>query len=76
MDVEDEESSPVVTTPINGNVPINPIIEQPAFINNQNGVSYEFYFSIILLSSIQYNHRYNYFTSPSKFNVNIGTILK
>lgn len=39
MDVEDEESSPVVTTPLNGNLPINPIIEQPAFINNQNGVS-------------------------------------
>lgn len=38
MDIEDEESSPVVTTPLNGNVPINPIMEQPAFISTQNGV--------------------------------------
>jgi tubby-related protein 1 len=34
MDVEDDESSPVASTPNNGNMPVNPIIEQQTFINN------------------------------------------
>lgn len=40
MDVEDEESTPVTSTPDNGNMPVNPLIEQPSsFMNNQlNGV--------------------------------------
>lgn len=37
MDVEDDESSPVASTPNNGNVPINPLTDQPAFINNTGG---------------------------------------
>ncbi|XP_044254468.1 protein king tubby isoform X2 [Tribolium madens] len=37
MDVEDDESSPIASTPNNGNMPVNPIIDQPAFINNGTG---------------------------------------
>ncbi|XP_056641480.1 protein king tubby isoform X1 [Diorhabda sublineata] len=40
MDVEDEESSPVASTPNdNGNVPINPIPDKPSFIQQVNGTS-------------------------------------
>lgn len=35
MDIEDDESTPVASTPSNGNMPINPIIEQPMLINSQ-----------------------------------------
>lgn len=40
MDIEDEESTPVTSTPDNGNMPVNPLIEQPTtFMNNQtNGI--------------------------------------
>lgn len=39
MDVEDEESSPVASVPNeNGNVPVNPIPDKPAFIHQTNGV--------------------------------------
>lgn len=37
MDVEDDESSPVASTPNNGNMPINPIIDQPSFISTGTG---------------------------------------
>nr|CAI5824796.1 unnamed protein product [Callosobruchus analis] len=38
MDIEDEESSPVATTPNNnGNIPINPIDDKPNFIHQTNG---------------------------------------
>lgn len=41
MDIEDDESSPVASTPNdNGNVPINPVMEKPNFIHQMNGVSY------------------------------------
>uniref|UniRef100_A0A6P7G6T5 Protein king tubby n=1 Tax=Diabrotica virgifera virgifera TaxID=50390 RepID=A0A6P7G6T5_DIAVI len=40
MDVEDEESSPVASTPNdNGNMPINPIPDKPNFIHHTNGAS-------------------------------------
>ncbi|CAH1100594.1 unnamed protein product [Psylliodes chrysocephalus] len=40
MDVEDEESSPVASTPNdNGNMPINPIPDKPNFIHQVNGAT-------------------------------------
>lgn len=39
MDIEDEESSPVAAVPNeNGNLPVNPTPEKPAFIHQTNGV--------------------------------------
>ncbi|KAK5643618.1 hypothetical protein RI129_007463 [Pyrocoelia pectoralis] len=36
MDIEDDESSPVASTPNNnGNIPINPLVEQPLLINDE-----------------------------------------
>ncbi|CAG9823064.1 unnamed protein product [Phaedon cochleariae] len=41
MDIEDDESSPIATTPNdNGNVPVNPIIaDKPNFIHQNNGMT-------------------------------------
>ncbi|CAG9865342.1 unnamed protein product [Phyllotreta striolata] len=40
MDVEDDESSPVASTPNdNGNVPVNPIPDKPKFIHQTNGAT-------------------------------------
>ncbi|XP_023020921.1 tub domain-containing protein ktub isoform X2 [Leptinotarsa decemlineata] len=38
MDIEDDESSPVASTPNdNGNVPINPAVDKPSFIHQVSG---------------------------------------
>ncbi|KAG5870652.1 hypothetical protein JTB14_010570 [Gonioctena quinquepunctata] len=38
MDIEDDESSPVASTPNdNGNVPVDPIVDKPNFIHQVNG---------------------------------------
>lgn len=63
MDVEDDESSPVTaTTPSNGNVPINPIVDKPNFINQNNGVSLTVVglLYIIKLKFIEYRNRRQY----------------
>lgn len=41
MDIEDDESSPVASTPNdNGNLPVNPVlVDKPTFIHQTNGVS-------------------------------------
>lgn len=38
VDVEDEESSPITSTPTNGNLPISPLMEQPTLINNHRNL--------------------------------------
>lgn len=41
MDIEDDESSPVASTPNdNGNLSVNPVmVDKPTFIHQTNGVS-------------------------------------